>query len=776
MKIVDVSARIVSWPIAPPWAGWSRRRAVIVTVTTDTNLRGYGEAAPLPDRSPPGDDLSTALASIAALRTLLPLDFGHDGVPPFGHTTPPVAPEERRLALDLPQPRRSPRTTTPERWSDRAREIAGRIALSPSACFAIETALLDACAKACGVPLRVMVASEWASEVALCAVVEDEEGARRAIARGVTTIKVKGGERLREIRAVGDGIAIRVDANRAAVEVTGDVEFVEEPGGAVDGVAIALDETVAEIGDEVIERRLARGDVSAIVIKPALVDGVGRAMTLAAIAKRHGVGVVVSHALDGPIGMAACAELALAIGGDRAVGLDRHAGLDAWQTRVPQIGDAVITGSAAPGLGLDEAALEADLERLATPSEHEHEHEHGLGQGSTRAAIVDGDEQIDFATLARAARLIPDPGGAAVIVGEPTAATIVRIAAAIEARTPIVLLHPRLPAEQHARQLAAIHAIPDDTLAVVFTSGSTGEPRAVALSRDGALAAAEASARNLGWHDDDAWLLCLPLAHVAGLAIVVRCLLARRAIVVAPTESDAMIAAAIRARATLASWVPAQLAHVVERGGWPTLRAALIGGAATPLAMRERATARGIPILTTYGATELWGQIATQPLARAGRVDDGVGVPLWPVRAGTRAAPSAIVVDSPARSPYLDAPGDRGPLVTGDVGFVDDRGWLHVIGRRDDVIVTGGENVHPAQVEDVLASVPGIREVCVFARPDPQWGQRVCAAVAFAPGVSPSVLDDVMARLAPHQRPRELAIVDRLPRTASGKIDRRALA
>jgi O-succinylbenzoic acid--CoA ligase len=393
-------------------------------------------------------------------------------------------------------------------------------------------------------------------------------------------------------------------------------------------------------------------------------------------------------------------------------------------------------------------------------------------------ALVTADARLTYAELAAAVARAPIGDGPVELTAVPSIETVVAILAALEARRPLILHLPRLPEAQRARQaeLARAAPPPGGTLAVIFTSGSTGAPRPIALSRRAALGAAAASAAHLGWRDDDAWLLCLPLAHVSGLAIVVRCLAARRPIALATDGQPAAIAAAAAAgRATLASLVPAQLAALLDdpagAAALPPLRAALLGGAAAPRALREAAAARGVRFLTTYGMTETWGQVVTAPLARAGVVDDAVGVPLpgVTIAAGTHAAPAPIAI----RGPMCPAPDTA--ITTADLGFLDAAGALHVTGRADDVIITGGENVHPLAVEEALAAAPGVVEACVVGVPDPRWGQRVVAAVVLAPGAA---LEPVVAHadraLAPHQRPRGWRVVARLPRTATGKLDRRA--
>jgi O-succinylbenzoic acid--CoA ligase len=391
-----------------------------------------------------------------------------------------------------------------------------------------------------------------------------------------------------------------------------------------------------------------------------------------------------------------------------------------------------------------------------------------------RLAIVAPGARLTYAELARAVARLPAGDGPVELDAAPSLETLVAIAAALAADRPLVLHHPRLPAAQRAREaeLAAALPLPPGTLAVIFTSGSTGAPRPIALGRREALGAAAASAAHLGWRDDDAWLCALPLAHVSGLAITIRCVAARRTIALATEGGAAGIRAAmIAGRATLASLVPTQLADLVAGPALPAhLRAVLLGGAAAPRALRAAAAERGVPFLTTYGMTETWGQVATAPLAAAGTVDDAAGVPLPGVElvAGTPGAAGVISV----RGPMC-----RGTVTTADLGYLDARGWLRIVGRADDVIITGGENVHPLSVEDVLAATPGVVEACVVGLPDPRWGQRVVAAVVLAPGaVLARVAADAADRLAPHQRPRGWQALRALPRTASGKLDRRATA
>jgi O-succinylbenzoic acid--CoA ligase len=415
-------------------------------------------------------------------------------------------------------------------------------------------------------------------------------------------------------------------------------------------------------------------------------------------------------------------------------------------------------------------------------------------------ALVDDDGALDLAAaaalvdgvLAIAPPLAPDR--AQPLIATPTRATLVTLWAALARRQPLGLLHARAPAAEHAALAARLAAapVPADTLAVVFTSGSTGRPKGVVLSRAAARAAAALHAAHLGWRDDDRWLLALPLAHVGGLAIALRCLVARRPVVLSAGGVDgARLADELaRHRVTLASLVPAQLDALLARPAWrppAALRAILLGGAAAPAGLVDRARDRGVPALTTYGLSEAFGQVATAPAAVA-PPRGAIGVPLAGVTitAGTADRPAPIAITTPTRmTGYLDEPDGpsladpaavAAPLVTADLGFLAD-GWLHVAGRADDIIITGGENVHPAAVEAALVAAPGVAAACVVGSPDARWGQLVTAVVVAAAGFDRGrALASAAARLPAHARPRRLVVVDALPLTASGKLDRRRVA
>lgn len=392
-----------------------------------------------------------------------------------------------------------------------------------------------------------------------------------------------------------------------------------------------------------------------------------------------------------------------------------------------------------------------------------------------RPAIVTDGGALSFADCARQ---LPPPSPA--IVAAPARATVLAVYAALAARRSIALIHHRLTAAETARQRAMVGDEPDGAV-VLFTSGSTGAARGVVLPRSALIAQARASAAHLGWRDDDRWLLALSLAHAGGLSIVIRCLAGRRPIALCERDFDRAHVAALLETCTLASLVPTQLAALLDDPAWRPprrLRAVLLGGAAAPPALLARAAERGVPFLTTYGMTESLGQLATAPRERAGDPDAPlVPLPGVAITAGTPDAPAPIVVRGPTLATrYLDGAPIAPAFTTADLG-VFAAGALRIAGRRDDVIITGGENVHPAQIEAALAATPGVRAAVAFGVADERWGQVVGAALVVDDGFA---LDAAIAHwravLPGHARPRRLALCEALPVLPTGKIDRRAAA
>ncbi len=324
---------------------------------------------------------------------------------------------------------------------------------------------------------------------------------------------------------------------------------------------------------------------------------------------------------------------------------------------------------------------------------------------------------------------------------------------------------------------------PDDSIAldpegdhsILFTSGSTGRPKAVRLTWENLEASAAASAAVVGHDSNDRWYAALPVYHVGGLAILVRS--ARQQTAMYPEPSFDPIRAAgllVDGAATLGSLVAPMLRSIlaVEPGPYRGVKALLIGGGAAPLDLLTQAAEVGLPVLPTYGMTETASQIATRPLSEGLRPGlSAVPVPGARVRI---AADGVIEVDGPMVSPgYLHQPDRDGWLRTSDVGELV-HGRLTVFGRVDDVIISGGENIHPAEIERVLSEVEGVIRVVVVGVPNEGWGEEVVAVVEG--DVGPGALDRYARyHLAGYKIPKRWVLVPSIPTLAIGKPDRAAI-
>jgi O-succinylbenzoic acid--CoA ligase len=323
--------------------------------------------------------------------------------------------------------------------------------------------------------------------------------------------------------------------------------------------------------------------------------------------------------------------------------------------------------------------------------------------------------------------------------------------------TAIAPLNPELP------EPALPEDVPAGTLAVMFTSGSTGAPRPVALTRANFEASARSSAEVLGVEPADRWLCCLPVFHVGGLSIFTRSAIYATTVVAEPGFDPGRVKDLLETgEVTLASLVPTMLARLRDAGleRAPGVRAILLGGGPIPNELLDWSRDVGLPIRPTYGMTETTSQIATAEVGqRLARPLPGVEL-----RIGDE---DEILV----RGPMVAA---DGWLRTGDRGALSEDGLLEVEGRMDDVIVTGGENVAAGEVAEAVRSHPAVADVAVLGIEDAEWGRAIWAFVVG--GVDESDVADHCRRLLPGFKvPKRVVVLDELPRTASGKVHRAQL-
>ena len=331
---------------------------------------------------------------------------------------------------------------------------------------------------------------------------------------------------------------------------------------------------------------------------------------------------------------------------------------------------------------------------------------------------------------------------------------------------------------------------------IVYTSGTTGRPKGAMLTYGNHWWNAIGSALNLGVRDDDRWLACMPLFHVGGMAILLRAAIYGITTVIHPRFDEVEVNRAIDEQgitiiSVVATMLQRMLAAHGERPFPPSFRCALLGGGPAPQPLLEECAELGIPVVQTYGLTETGSQVATlapeDALPRLG----SAGKPLYPntLRIGDGDVPPGTPGEIQVRGPvvtvgYAGKPEETeralrdGWLHTGDLGYLDEDGYLYVLDRRTDLIVSGGENVYPAEVEAVLLAHPEVVEAGVIGVPDDEWGQCVVASVRLqddAQVVEADLLTYCRERLAGYKVPRTVRFSGSLPRNATGKLLRRVL-
>lgn len=375
--------------------------------------------------------------------------------------------------------------------------------------------------------------------------------------------------------------------------------------------------------------------------------------------------------------------------------------------------------------------------------------------------------EVDDLVRARAAELGDRAGGHVVVRPQIEVASVVEFLAVARAGGTAVAVSPKLPEELAATEIEAAESDPRPCRSILFTSGSSGNPKGVRLSESNWKAAARASIDRLGHGPGDRWLCPLPLHHVGGLGIIYRTIAAGGSVVLAPEQADL---AAWMPRVRFASVVPTQL-HRVLQARTDAFRpgpVVLVGGGPAEPDLLNKAGTAGMVALPTYGMTETTSQVATaRPGDQHRRLFALEGVSL-------RIGPEGrIEVRGPIVSPgYLGEPerSQRDWFPTADRGRIEDDGSLVVLGRLDRMILSGGENIDPTRVEAAIAAHPGVSEVAIVALPDRDWGQIMAAA--YTGSATPEELKaHLINRLPPYATPKRWLHMDALPRTELGKID-----
>ncbi|PLS14957.1 o-succinylbenzoate--CoA ligase [Bacillus sp. M6-12] len=337
-----------------------------------------------------------------------------------------------------------------------------------------------------------------------------------------------------------------------------------------------------------------------------------------------------------------------------------------------------------------------------------------------------------------------------------------------------------------------------DTATIMYTSGTSGNPKGVIQTYGNHWWSAVGSLLNLGLREDDCWLCTVPIFHISGFSILMRSVIYGIRVVLFDSFNEQEVNRAIKERGvTIVSVVTAMLNRMaagLKDDNYPeSFRCMLLGGGPAPLHLLEQCVQKGIPVYQTYGMTETSSQIVTLAPEYSIEKIGSAGKPLFPSqlkieldgREAFAGEAGEIVVAGPnVTRGYLNRKEEtvqtikNGWLFTGDIGYLDDEGFLFVVDRRSDLIISGGENVYPAEIEAVLAKHPAIFEAGVTGMEDEKWGKVPVAFVVLKPGASlheEEALLHCRELLAPYKVPKRILFCNQLPRNSSNKLLRREL-
>lgn len=353
-----------------------------------------------------------------------------------------------------------------------------------------------------------------------------------------------------------------------------------------------------------------------------------------------------------------------------------------------------------------------------------------------------------------------------------------------------------LPSGDQAELLFKKEINLDDLATIIYTSGTTGLPKGVCHTYGNHWWSAVSSALNLGLSPDDKWLASLPFFHVSGLSILMKSLIYGMPIYVIEKFDPSVVKKCIlKDKVTLVSLVSVLLDQLLTEMKFDTFplnfRGVLLGGGPAPASLLKKAAFQTIAVFQSYGLTETSSQIATLSPSDAMKKLGSAGKPLFPAqlkimneqREDNNGTAGEIWVKGPMVSPgyyrndEANAKAFRdGWLATGDLGYLDQEGFLYILDRRKDLIISGGENIYPAEIEGVLSGMEGVLEAGVIGKPDEKWGQVPVAFVVTKNAIDSHLINEYCRkRLAHYKVPKEIFFIERLPRNASHKVVRQQL-
>ena len=323
-----------------------------------------------------------------------------------------------------------------------------------------------------------------------------------------------------------------------------------------------------------------------------------------------------------------------------------------------------------------------------------------------------------------------------------------------------------------------------DIAVIMNTSATTGQFKSVPLRWGQIRAHVQASREVLGKTEQDNWLMILPLFHVSGLSILLRSLYNGTAVTILPKYDETQVLKLIESEnINMMSLVPTILTQLEPKITHHKLRVILLGGEFIPMALIDACEKKSLPIYKTYGMTETFSQSVTFSVLDYPHKRDSVGKPLpgMQVRIDNPDADGVgeIHLTGPmVMTGYIDKEPIDGDLNTDDIGYVDEDGFVYILNRRKDLIISGGENIYPKELEDLVYTLSSVKECAVVPVPDPKWGQVPALFVAFHDGESmtaDAILSFMTKSLAKYKVPKYVKILSALPRNGTGKIVRNEL-
>ena len=315
---------------------------------------------------------------------------------------------------------------------------------------------------------------------------------------------------------------------------------------------------------------------------------------------------------------------------------------------------------------------------------------------------------------------------------------------------------------------------------IINTSATTGKFKSVPVRWLQIEAHVKASANVLGVEEHDNWLVVLPMFHVSGLSIILRTLYNGTRATIREKFSEQVVLEALKTdEVTMVSLVPTVLQRIVERIQVPTLRAILLGGEFIPMPLLQECVQRNLPVYKTYGMSETFAQSTTFSIQEYPNKLASVGYPLQGVTIEIRNPDEEGVGEVWLSSPmlmkgYLNKELIKGAFNTDDIGYVDEDGFLYLLNRRKDIIISGGENIYPKEIEDILYGMDGIQECAVIPVSDPKWGQVPVLCVVTNCSKE-DISQYLLSRLAKYKVPKRMIYFDALPKNSMGKILRQDL-